>query len=181
MALRALDRFDRYMISNQLRLMEVLIPADASEISAQREIFEKGYELLYEEGMQHIYPDGDTLTSEDCLEVWNTMDMFDGIDRSLSALKEGDLEVGFFTKFLGYDGNSEGGFMAFAEFTVERLGRFTYLKLEKPDYWNSHMVIRPTYLRMLEVWQNLEVKDRFNMSRDQLLSVLRACIHPDNR
>lgn len=181
MALRALDRFDRYVISNQLRIMEVLIPTDAGELSTQREIFEKGYELLYEEGMQHIYPDGDIMTSADCLEVWNTMDMFDGIDRSLPVLKEGDLEPGYLTKFLGYDGNNEGGFMAFAEFTVERLRRFTYLKLEKPDYWNSHMTTRPIYGRMLAVWEKFTVKDRFNMSRDQLLSVLKACIHPDHR
>ena len=160
--------------------MEVLIPSEAGDLSTQREVFENGYELLYNEGMQHIYPEGETMSSADCLEVWNTMDMFDGIGRSLSVLLESDHQVGF-KKFGGYDGNNEGRFMAFAEFTVKRLGRFTYLELEKPNYWNSHLLTRPIYGRMHNEWQKLDVKDRFNMSRDQLLAVLEAQIHPNNR
>lgn len=179
METQTLSRFDRYMLSNQLRIMEVLIPTEAADLSTQREIFENGYEQLYDNGMQHISPEGETKSSTNCLEVWDTMDMFDGIGRSLSVLSENDNQVSF-TKFLGYDGNSEGHFMAFAEFTVKRLGRFTYLELAEPNCWNSHRSTRPIYGRMLSDWKKLHVKDRFKMSREQLLGVLKAQIHPDN-
>lgn len=176
-----LTRIERYTLSNQLRIMESMFPNEANDLSVQREIFEKGYEFLYDQGMQHIYPDDETMKAADCKEVWDTMDMFDGIDRSLPVLTKEEIDAALFTKFSGYDGNNEGGFMFFAEFTVERLRRFTYLKLDKPGYWNSHFPIRQVYQRMLAVWEKFPVKERFNMSRDQLLSVLDAAAHPESR
>jgi len=175
-----LSKIERYSLSNQLRILEALYPNEASEFAVQREVFENGYELLYESGMQHVYDDDDVLTEKECLEVWDTMEMFEGIDRSFKNLGIDHDEHGF-TKFRGYDGNSEGKFMSFAEFTVKKERRFAYLPLNEADYFNSHMQVRETYNRMLEVWREVDPKDRYSMNKQTLDTLLNASIHPENR
>lgn len=174
-----LTKLDRVFLVNQLRIMEALYPDDASQLSVQREALERGYEMLYAWGFEYIY-DGDAKMSiEECQEVWDTMDMFDGIERSMpEGLDTSNLTM---TKFAGYDGNNEGKFMSFAQFTVERLNRFEYLELQKPGYWNSHFPVRDIYQRMLEEWKKVPRLERFSMSQEQLTRVLAAAIHPENR
>lgn len=176
-----LSKLERYTLSNQLRILEALYPNEAEDFAVQREAIESGYELLYELNIDHIYDEGSALTEEECREVWNTMDMFLAIDRSRELLKNDSLENEYAAKFRGYDGNNETKFMAFAAYTVERLKRFTHLKMAEPGYFNSHMPVRPVYLRMLDEWQKIPMPARFQMSEDQLKAVLDSAIHPENR
>lgn len=124
---RSLTKFDRILLINQLRILEVLCPEDASQLNVQREVLERGYELLYNVNFEHISDGVNKMTAEESREVWDTMDMFDAIERSMPK----DMDVSKFpmTKFMGYDGNNEGKFMSFAQFTVERLKRFEYVPM----------------------------------------------------
>jgi len=45
---QTLTKLQRYQISNQLKILEVLYPDESASYSLQREIFERGYELLYD-------------------------------------------------------------------------------------------------------------------------------------
>jgi uncharacterized protein YfbU (UPF0304 family) len=174
-----LTKLDRIVLVNQLRIMEALYPDEASQLSVQREVLERGYEMLYALDFENIYDGDDKMTPEESKEVWDTMDMFDAIDRSMP---EGFDTSGYvMTKFGGYDGNNESKFMSFARFTVERLQRFEYLPMQRPGYWNSHMPVRDIYRRMLEVWKEAPSPERFSMPQEQLTRVLKAAVHPENR
>lgn len=174
-----LTKLDRIILVNQLRILEGLYPDEASELSVQREALERGYEMLYALNFEYIYEGDSKMTVEESREVWDTMDMFDAIGKSIP---EGLAVAGFpMTKFAGYDGNNEAKFMAFARFTVERLKRFEYVPMQRPGYWNSHMPVRAIYRRMLEEWKKSPSQQRFLMSPEQRNLVLAAAIHPENR
>ncbi|WP_417582901.1 YfbU family protein [Pelagibacterium sp.] len=174
-----LTKLERMMLINQLRILEALYPDEAPELSRQREAFERGYEILYAWDTDYVYDGDDVMTAEESREVWDTMDMFDAINRATSD--EFVNPDSSFTKFAGYDGNNEGKFMGFAQFTVERLRRFEYLPMLKPGYWNSHMPMRDIYGRMLEAWKQIPAEQRSDMTAEQLQQVLAAAVHPENR
>lgn len=116
------------------------------------------------------------MTADESREVWDTMDMFDAIERSMP---EGfDYSRFPETKFAGYDGNNEAKFMSFARFTVERLKRFEYLPMERPGHWNSHMPVREKYCRMLAEWRLTLPAERFDLPLEALERVLAAAAYP---
>ena len=169
-----LSKYERYSLSNQLRILEALYPSEADDLAVQREAVEKGYFLAIEEGMEHIYDSDSVVSLEECEEVWSVMNMFLAIDQTIKALGKANLHDDYFTRFRGYDGNNEAKFMGFAEFTIKRMGRFAHLPLEKSDYLNSHMPIREMYLSMHEEWQRISLNSRFPMSEQDLIRVLSA-------
>ena len=174
-----LTKLDRIFLVSKIRILEGLYPDEAESLSVQREALEHGYEMLYAWDFEYIYDGNDKMTVEESREVWDTMDMFDAIGRSMP---DGfDLKDFPFNKFAGYDGNNEAKFMSFARFTVERLKRFEYVPMQKPGYWNSHMPVRDIYGRMLAEWIKEPMPERMTMSEARLKAVLAAAIHPENR
>ncbi|MDE0254577.1 MAG: YfbU family protein [Rhodospirillaceae bacterium] len=168
-----LTRLERLFLSNQYRILEALYPNLAEEYSVRREAIELGYELLYDWNADYIYDKEDILTRDEALEVWDTFDMFDSLKRSAEKLQKLDwLSSHFCSSFLGYDGNNETKFMAFAEFTIERLKRFQYIDLPNDKYYNSHTVMRPKYQKMLFEWKKIPSPSRFDLSEDQIKSIL---------
>lgn len=176
-----LSRVDRFLLSNQLRILEALNPEEAHDIAVQREALERGYEMLYEWGMDHIYDGDDAMTVEESTEVWDTLDMFDAINRAAEGLGTAELQENSFAKFRGYDGNNETKFMTFAAFTMQRLQRFEKVPMLKPGYWNSHMPMRQTYNRMLAEWRKVPTERRFELTENELSTVLNAHVHPNRR
>lgn len=177
-----LTKFERVLLVNQLKILEALYPDEAEQLGVQREALELGYEMFYAWQTEHIYDGNDVMTVEESREVWDTMDMFDAIDRSLQQLPENTFDdLSFWSKFRGYDGNSEGKFMSFAQFTVERMKRFDYLPMEKPGYFNSHMPVRDVYQRMLAEWKTVPSESRFTLDESKLSEILGAATHPEHR
>lgn len=177
-----LTKLERIFLVNQLKILETLYPDEAEQLSVQREALEQGYEMLYAWHTEHIYEGDDVMTTEESREVWDTMEMFDAIDRSLSKLPQNQIdEKRYWTKFMGYDGNHEGKFKSFAQFTVERMKRFDYLPMAKPGYFNSHMPVRDIYRRMLAEWQKVPSQSRFDLNEGDLIKILSAAVHPESR
>jgi len=174
-----LSKLDRIFLINQLRIMEALYPDEAEELGVRREVLELGYEMLYAWDYEYVYDGDDKMTAEESQEVWDTLDMFDAIQRSMP--EDLDTDRYLWTKFAGYDGNNESKFLSFAQFTVERLKRFEYVPMQKPGYWNSHMPVRPIYRRMLAEWRKKDIPGRFSMSREELIRVLTAAMPTENR
>jgi uncharacterized protein YfbU (UPF0304 family) len=175
-----LNKLERYYLSNQLRILEALYPNEADELAVQREAVEQGYSLVYDLGMDHILDGNDAMTTEESKEVWDVMDMFLSIDRTIQDLDLKALHEEHSTRFRGYDGNNERKFMGFAAFTLERLGRFTHLPLKEKLYFNSHMPTRQIYVRMLIEWRKIDYQNRFPMSEDDLMRVLNSAKYPEN-
>lgn len=176
-----LTRFERYRLANELRILEALYPDEADDFAVQREALERGYELFYGWHMEHIYDGESVMSAKECLEVWDTLDMFDGINRAIKKVGKPEYREHFMAMFRGYDGNNESKFMGFARYTIERLKRFDYIPLRETDKWNSHAPVREMYGRMREVWEGFGRDARFEMSEAQLRHVLEAADHPDNR
>jgi len=99
-----LSKLERYFLSNQLRILEALYPTEADEFAVQREAIEQGYSFIYEMGMDHILDGDDVMTQNEAKEVWDAMDMFLSIDRTIQELGLEELHNEHFTRFRGYDG-----------------------------------------------------------------------------
>ena len=175
------SRLERLFLSNQMRILEALYPEEAESIATRREAIERGYEMLYGWDMDHIYDGTDVMTSEESSEVWDTLDMFDAINRFVSTTNDEEIKQSPFTKFSGYDGNNEAKFMSFTAYTIERLKRFEYVPTPKKNYWNSHMPVRESYRRMLEEWRKIPRERQFDLSSEEVKEILAAAVHPDNR
>lgn len=176
-----LSKLERYYLSNQLRILEALYPDEANEFAVQREAIEQGYSFVYEMGMDYILEGDDAMSPVESKEVWETMDMFLSIDRTINELSLENLHSKYFTRFRGYDGNNESKFMGFAAFTVERLGRFAHLPLKEELYFNSHMPTRQVYSRMLTEWRKIDYGRRFPMKKEDLIKVLEAANNQEDR
>lgn len=175
-----LSKMERVNLVHQHRILQKLYPDEAAAHEKAADILMNGYEYLYDELYQFVYSDEDAMSEHECLEVWETLEMFDSIDRTMKAL-ELEHSSDRTTVFFGYDGNSEGKFLGFAEFTITKGGRFSYLPLARNNYFNSHMPARGIYQRMLEIWNAIDRSARFPMSQANLELVLDAAIHPSNR
>ncbi|OJF93978.1 hypothetical protein AX761_19470 [Rhizobium sp. 58] len=176
-----LSRLERLFLSNQMRILEALYPDEAEGVAIQREAIERGYEMLYQWDMDYIYDGEDKMTADESTEVWDTLDMFDAINRYVSKTPDDQNAEQHFTKFMGYDGNNETKFMAFTAYTIERLKRFDYVPTVRKGYWNSHMPVRPIYHRMLNEWRKIPRERRLDLTADEAKAILAAAVHPENR
>lgn len=175
-----LSKIERIQLINQHRILQKLYPEEAKYNEKAIEILSNGYEYLYDEIYQFIYDGDDVMSDAECKEVWDTLSMFDSIDRTIEELGlEHDTRI--FTKFMGYDGNNEGKFLGFAEFTIMKDRRFTSLPLNKENYFNSHMPVREIYGRMLDAWQSIDPYSRYPMTKENLDKVLEAANYPNEQ
>ena len=169
------DKKERYIISNQLLILEKLYPEDAKFYSERREAIEQGYEDECEAAMEHIY---DPLTSDIQTEVIDALDMYSAIKRSYDQL---DNKTGLDLPqllFPGFDGNDplESKMMGYAEYLVKTKRKFeNVLEGQQPHFsFNSHSEQREIYAGMLKVWKALPGAERYNMSREQITKVKEA-------
>ena len=172
-----LTKQERIGLIHQHRIIQRLYPDEVTDNEKAIEILINGYEYLYDELYGCVYDGEDTMSEEECKEVWDTLSMFESIDRTIKDMGAKHYD-GMGTKFFGYDGNNEGKFLGFAEFTVMKLRRFSHLPLEKDNYFNSHTPARNTYGNMLSVWKKIDVAERYPMSQENLDKVLDASGHP---
>jgi uncharacterized protein YfbU (UPF0304 family) len=174
-----MDRKDRFIISNQLKILEALYPEEASSYAQARTAFEEGYESHYDWAMEHILQD--PLTPEMTKEVIDTLDMF----RAIYFYNRKHGEDGFSeydTKFRGYDGNdpTECKLLGYARYFVVELGRFSEILEKQGEHFdfNSHMEMREKYQRMLRVWRPIpggaQEGQRHNLTKQQLESIINA-------
>lgn len=167
-----LDRKERFVIVNQLKILEALFPAEASYYAIQRTAFENGYEAHYELAMDSI--SNDALTEEESEEVIDTLDMFSALKRSAKSLSDRTGLNDYSLKFRGYDGNhaEECKLLGYARYFVVELERFKDI-LEGQDNhfdFNSHMEVRKVYSRMLVEWKKIpsgqESGTKHNLTKD---------------
>ena len=162
------SHFERWVLSNQLRILEKLYPDEADCFAVQRKAIECGYVRDYNSPVQN-----DTMTEDQCEEVQDTLDMFQAIDDSVRELETNEFEEYQLRKFSGYDGNDETEikFMAYTHYLVGCMNRWQGLALENHGKLNSHQPMGDTYRRMLRTWEGFG-RQRFSMNRDQIAQVL---------
>ena len=172
-----LTRVERWILSNQYRILEALHPKEAEWLADARKAIEEGFEFEYDRLAQEVYPDRDCLSSEECQEVLEIMAMFRALKDGYEALedKSGIEESGI--TFEGFDGNNETAQMAYAQYFCGRSG--AYIELERGDNFNSHCPVLDMYRRMLSEWNMCE--HRNDLSKEDIIRIATAQIHPENR
>jgi len=122
--------------------------------------------------------------------VMDTLEMWDHIESSFASLKPPEkkrVEDGSYynhaPKFLGFDGNNEINLMAIARLLVLDLGRF---KRFKSRTLNSHSPSVHVYSRLASAWRpiwdaKIHSLGPYDFTADELISILREHIHPENR
>lgn len=166
---------ERLFLANQLRILEALYPQEAKDYAAWREAVEGGYSTHYADGAPWL---GSELGEGDCREVLDILNMFRALKYGYQELPDKTGIDSHRIKFPGFDGNNESEYLGYADYFINRLGRFQELK-DSGDGLNSHAPLLESYRRMLAVWRRLE--NCHKLGKDQIQAILTAAIHPENR
>ncbi|UZE27759.1 YfbU family protein [Pseudomonas asplenii] len=132
--------------------------------------------------------DENTSTPPHVKSVVDTLDMYSFLRDSFNALSpdeqalvEAEVPGGSTgVQFFGYDGNNETEYRSAARYLVEDLDRFGSMR--DVATLNSHCPVVERYERMYEVFEPIRgsLVQRL-MSPEEIISVLAAQLHPDNR
>lgn len=83
-----LTRVERWILSNQYRILEILDPREASGYAHQREALECGYEGEYGTIAEYIYPEKHVMSAAACSEVIDILDMHSILKLSVEKLED---------------------------------------------------------------------------------------------
>jgi len=150
-----LSKVERLLLANQYRILSMLEQESAEYYDRLCEALERGFESVYEDRIFRDIHDG--LPVEECRFVAQAMALYWVIQRSYENLRDKAGIEEQHIVFLGFDGNHETQYMAYARYFFEKEGRFPHLKLGS-DTFNSHMPMVDRYRRQLEVWESMEQK-----------------------
>lgn len=152
-----LSKTDRLLLANQHEILALLEPHFADSHKQVVEALRSGYQSAIDRLFDNVF---DGLSREECLEVINVMDLHTALmlsHKNLSPADQATVRVKDLD-FLGYDGNDETMFMAYARYLVEHESRFTDLAQlsdgSKNDF-NSHYPSRDGYSKMVDAWKAL--------------------------
>ena len=152
-----LSKVERLLLANQYRFLSMLEQesAETEYYDRLRQALEYGYESVYEDRIFRDIFDG--LPVEECRFVEQAMALYWVIQRSYENLRDKSRIDEQHIVFLGFDGNDETEYMAYARYYFESEGHFPHLKLGS-DRFNSHMPMVDRYRRQLEVWESMDHK-----------------------
>lgn len=183
------DRFnlspkDRLVLVNQYLILEKLFSGEQEEVvfREKRKIVENGYALHYSDLNCSIAGGG--LSEEECMEVMDILDMHRVLDYSVDryypergAERE---KIENDVVFNGFDGNNEAEYLGYARFLMFELERWQEVLKGRPGFdLNSHCMVLEMYRRMLSEWG--KSSDKYNLNREDIVRILAARIHPENR
>ncbi len=113
-----LSRAERQILANQYRILEYLEPDAEEDWQLLRQVLEEGYELEY-------YTYYDPLPESECVLVSSILQMCWVLQRRLAELDDlPELLNRDIVENVGFDGNHETKHMLYAEFLVEKCGKF---------------------------------------------------------
>ena len=170
-----LTRAERWILSNQYRILEKLDPTGGWD--HPRDVVERGFELEYEAVSSYVYQDDFVMQEEECMEVLAIMDMFSVLKRAHGALPDNSEIEECQVTFAGFDGNNEMQRLAYVRFKVDEQGQFT--DLDRGDNFNSHAPMLPAYRCMLEEWEILDKK--YDLTKGELARITEARKYPDQQ
>lgn len=119
-------------------------------------------------------------------EVVNTLSMWSFLESSYERLSPRDKELvkinaapfGEHVKFRGFDGNNECEYMSVASYLINHLDRFTEFKGRD---LNAHCPSVDSYRRMYAVYDSIDGLYNKDLTAVEIIEILKAKIHPDQR
>ena len=162
-----LSRLERWLLSNQLEILEALYPEKAADYQEVREAIEHGYELHLDDFAQHI--DEDAMTREECVLVIDILDMYSTLQQSYKSLGDNTGIDAAHLQFYGFDGNRETKYMFYARYFC-KLDGGRFRSLQRSADFNSHVPSLDRYQRMVQAWK--QSADRSLLSKEDMIRIL---------
>ena len=173
-------RKDRWILSNQLKILSKLDLEGREDYEKCQKIIENGYEYLYSDCIKLIIPDDQTITEKESELAINILEMFRSI--TLSLKKIGD-KTGIKLdqlNFYGFDSIHEGKYYGFVKFFCTEFDVEKFPEIGKDvNNFKSNYPALDAYRRMLKVWK--ACKDKYELTKEELIKIGNASIHPDKR
>ena len=172
--MKDLNEQERLILSNQYKILSFIDKDNAKQHLDAAEIFEQGYEYLYNEYDNIPSP----YSPEESKEVISILNLYRELNNSYKAAKDKDGLKESEVSFPGFDHNDakEAKMAIFAQFLTENLGRYDEIKsnLGGEHGWNSHCLMVPKYLRMIEKLDSMTPLANRYYSTDQIRKILDA-------
>ena len=146
-----LSRIERWILSNQYKVLETLDPEQADHYAFCRNAIDRGYEGEYDWMADDVDDERDGLSSADCGEVIDILEMYSDLQRGFDALDDKSDIREYQINFPGFDGNHESKRVGYCRHVCGGRGR--YHDLRRPMDWDSHRPLIDAYRRMLAVWR----------------------------
>src|SRR5687768_9113371 len=169
-----LTRPERWILSNQYRLLEALHTEDADHYRKIREALESGDSALIASYSAFIRVEHPPLTDEDRSLVATILSLYDVLQASYRELEDKSGIEAEAVQLPGFDAESESGFGEHAQFLIE--GEKQFVELDRRSDLVSAGPSLPMYRRMLEAWR--VYGNATTLSKVQILYILEAGTEP---
>ncbi|ANQ84338.1 hypothetical protein dqs_1284 [Azoarcus olearius] len=126
---------------------------------------------------QHATTISENLPESQVEHVLNILGIYSDLRDSYQSLSDKSGIESHLVTFPGFDGNNEAELLHFAQ-ALSTNGN--YSETIGKTARNSHMPTTDMYNRMIDAWEKLG-KPRYPLSREQIMNILDARIHPSNR
>jgi len=164
-----LTEAERLIIINQCKILEVLKPEESEYYQKAVVALESGFKPVYQDVLPSFSKK--EISQHQAEFVYEVFNMFDALYRYEQTT--GMTIFSPYAKFSGFDGH--GDLVGFARFNVEVLKRWTWLNVQEFD---AHMPIEQMYERILAVWVEKPVSERYDLTMPDVDKIMKAAIHP---
>ena len=172
MAKFKLTNAERLILANQYKILSHL-EEDESYGRLADELLE-GHEWLYSQSLDNV---SEVMPAQDAEHVITILGIFGDLRDSYAQLTDKSGIDPHDVTFLGFDGNNESDLRSFAR-ALRKADRF--VDTLGDEVKNSHMPTTELYGRMIDKWRELG-KPNYPYSKETMLAIIAARVHPDNR
>lgn len=168
-----LTMVERLILANQYEILGLLQKDE--DLTRLAKDLRDGHAWIYADKIRNQV--SDELPDASAREVLAILGIYSDLKDSFEQLADKTGIEASAVVFPGYDGNNEGELL---HFTAALAANGNYSQTIGAHPRNSHMPIRDMYERMVERWTELG-KPRYPLSKEAILAILDAQIHPSNR
>jgi len=158
-----LTKTERWILTNQYRILEKLDPEGARHHAKAREVLESGYALEYGWISEHLF---DEFSEDSCREVLDILDMCQALQFAYEKIEDKSGIDEWRVHFGGFDGNYEGSHLAYVRHLIEDEGKFKFLAVKD---LNSHCPTLDRYRSMLSEWKTSANKHK--LTKEDVLRI----------
>lgn len=169
---------ERFAIANQFEILSRLDALQGGDESGSymkiANNLREGHEWLYNQMFDNLY---DVLDGESTQHVLDILQLYDALKYSYEGLADKSGIDPRDIEFDGFDGNNECEMLGFAD-ALRKDHRYESILGDRCK--NSHCPTYDVYRRMLDKWEELG-RPSFPLSKDAIVAIIAARVHPDNR
>jgi uncharacterized protein len=168
-----LTRAERLLVLRQLEILAEMKPDESDDFETMMDILTYGYEWHYDDIAADVFDDRYTMTRDQSIIVVDILDMHRTLKYTYRDLKDNSGIESWKLDFIGFDGNNETRYMAYARFLIEKQRKFEdVISQESSDKFNSHVPMMDSYKKMLEEWNRSP--NKYKLTKSDIIRILSA-------